>query len=91
MVSFGNASGPVPPVTLLELTRRGSLYVTRPTLAHYMRTRADAQAMADDLFAMITSGKLVVPVPRRYPLAEAARAHRELESRETTGAGVLVV
>ena len=91
MVSFGNASGPVPPVGLLELTRRGSLYVTRPTLGHYMRTRDEAQAIADDLFAMIANGTIVVPVPRRYPLADAARAHRELESRETTGAGVLIV
>jgi NADPH2:quinone reductase len=91
MVSFGNASGPVPPIDLLQLMRKGSLHVTRPTLSTHLATRETAQAMADDLFAAIARGDVVVPVPRRYALADAARAHRELESRATTGAGVLLV
>jgi NADPH2:quinone reductase len=90
MVSFGNASGPVPPVSLGILSQKGSLYVQRPTLGSYLSTREAAQQMADELFAMVASGKVKIPVERRYPLAEAARAHQELEARATTGAGVLV-
>jgi NADPH:quinone reductase len=90
LVSFGNASGPVPPVSIGALAQKGSLYVQRPTLATHLATRETAQQMADELFAMVTSGKVKVPVERRYPLGEAARAHRDLESRATTGAGVLV-
>ncbi len=91
MVSFGNASGPPPLVDLGVLMRKGSLHVTRPTLTTHLASRATAQAMADDLFGAIARGDVVVPVPRRYALADAARAHRELESRATTGAGVLLV
>lgn len=90
LVSFGNASGPVPPVNLGVLALKGSLYVQRPTLGSYLSTREAAQEMADDLFQMVTSGKVKIPVERRYPLAEAARAHRDLEGRGTTGAGVLL-
>ena len=90
MVSFGNASGVVPPVNIVTLSLKGSLYVHRPTLGTHLATREVAQQMADDLFQMVTSGKVKVPVERRYPLAEAARAHRDLEARMTTGAGVLV-
>jgi len=91
MVSFGNASGVVPPVNIGSLSLKGSLYVQRPTLGTHLATREVAQEMADDLFAMVTSGKVKVPVERRYPLAEAAQAHRDLEGRGTTGAGVLTV
>jgi len=90
LVSFGNASGAVPPVNIGVLAAKGSLYVQRPTLGTYVADRASAQAMADDLFAMVVSGKVKVPVERRYPLAEAAQAHIDLEARITTGAGVLV-
>ena len=90
MVSFGNASGVVPPVNIVTLSLKGSLYVQRPTLGTHLATRDVAQQMADELFEMVTSGKIKVPVERRYPLAEAARAHRDLEARMTTGAGVLV-
>jgi NADPH2:quinone reductase len=90
MVSFGNASGPVPPFSVGVLAQKGSVYVQRPTLGTYVATREDAQRMSDELFAMVTSGKVKVPVERRYPLAEAAQAHRDLEARITTGAGVLV-
>jgi len=90
LVSFGNASGPVPPVNLGVLALKGSIYVQRPTLNTYLTTREAAQGMADELFAMVTMGKVTIPVKRRYPLAEAAKAHRDLEARITTGAGVLI-
>ena len=90
LVAFGNASGPIPPVNLGILSLKGSLYVQRPTLGTHLATREAAQQMADELFAMVGSGKVKIPVERRYPLAEAAQAHRDLEGRGTTGAGVLV-
>ena len=90
LVSFGNASGAVPPFAVGTLAAKGSLYVQRPTLGTYVANRETAQAMADDLFAMVASSKVKVPVERRYPLAEAAQAHSDLEARITTGAGVLV-
>ncbi len=90
MASFGNASGPVPPFAPGVLGAKGSLYLTRATLFTHIATRASAQSMADDLFAMVTSGKIRIPVERRYPLAEVARAHRELEARQTTGCSVLI-
>jgi NADPH:quinone reductase len=90
LVAFGNASGPIPPVNLGILSLKGSLYVQRPTLGTHLATREAAQQMADELFAMVGSGKVKIPVERRYPLAEAAKAHRDLEGRGTTGAGVLV-
>ena len=90
MVSFGNASGPVPPVNLLQLSQKGSLHVTRPTLFAHTATREATQEMADELFNMIESGKIVITPPRRYALSDAAQAHRDLEARITTGASVLV-
>ncbi len=90
MVSYGNASGPVPPIALSSLSAKGSLYVTRPTLFTHITTREATQAMADDLFGMVTSGLVKVSTGRSYPLAEAAQAHRDLESRQTTGASVLL-
>ncbi len=90
MVSFGNASGPVPPFALEELVSRGSLFITRPTLFGYAATRAELQAMADELFDMVGSGKIKVEVRQRYDLADAARAHRELEARSTTGSSILL-
>jgi NADPH:quinone reductase len=90
LVSFGNASGPVAPVNLGVLSLKGSLYVQRPTLGTHLATREAAQQMAGELFEVVASGKVKIPVERRYPLAEAAQAHRDLEGRGTTGAGVLV-
>lgn len=90
LVSFGNASGAVPPVNLGVLAQKGSLYVQRPTLGSYTATPERTQKMADDLFEMVTSGKVKIAVERRYPLGEAVRAHKDLEARVTTGAGVLV-
>lgn len=91
MVSFGNASGPVPAFAPLELSRRGSLFVTRPTLFDYCATSSERRASADRLFAMMLSGKVEVQIGARYPLADAAEAHRALEARQTTGSTVLLV
>jgi NADPH2:quinone reductase len=90
MVSFGNASGPVPPVSPLELSKRGSLFLTRPTLFNYIATRAELEAAAKELFAAVSSKKVRVVIGQRYPLASAADAHRDLEGRRTTGSTVLV-
>jgi NADPH2:quinone reductase len=90
LVAFGNSSGPIPPINLGVLSLKGSLYVQRPTLGTYIATHEAAQEMADKLFAIVASGTVKVPVERRYPLADAARAHRDLEARTTTGAGVLI-
>lgn len=91
MVSFGNASGVVPPVNTGLLAAKGSLYLTRPTLFTHLASREASQAMADDLFAMVVSGKVKIHVSQRYALAEVAQAHRELEARTTVGSGVLLV
>lgn len=90
MVSFGNASGAVPPVNLVQLSQKGSLYVTRPTLVHYTATREDLLACAGDLFDQVLSGAVKIEVNHTYPLAEAAQAHRDLEARKTTGSTVLL-
>jgi NADPH:quinone reductase len=90
MVLFGTSSGPVPPFNLQQLGAKGSLYVTRPTLFTHLATRETTQEMADDLFAMVESGAVVIRIDQRYPLAEAAQAHRDLEARKTTGASVLL-
>ncbi|HAB03435.1 MAG TPA: quinone oxidoreductase [Pseudomonas sp.] len=90
MVSFGNASGAVSGVNLGILSQKGSLYVTRPTLATYANTAENTQAMADDLFAMIGSGQLLVDVQQRYPLSEAAQAQTALSARQTVGSTVLL-
>ena len=90
MVSFGNASGPVPPVNLGILSTKGSLYVTRPTLATYVASRADLLERASSLFGVVKSGKVKIETTRRYKLAEAQQAHRDLEGRKTTGSIILV-
>ncbi|HBY63373.1 MAG TPA: NADPH:quinone reductase [Solibacterales bacterium] len=90
MVSFGNASGAVPPIQPLLLSQKGSLYLTRPNLAHFMQTREELDSRAASLFAWIAAGQLKTRVDRAYPLADAAQAHRDLEARKTTGKLVLV-
>ncbi|MEN3297437.1 MAG: NADPH:quinone reductase [Burkholderiales bacterium] len=90
MVSFGNASGPVTPFGLNELQSRGSLYVTRPTLVTYSAKREDLDAMAADLFAMVGSGKVKIEINQRYALKDVGQAHRDLESRKTTGSTILI-
>jgi NADPH2:quinone reductase len=89
-VSFGNSSGPVPPFELTVLTKKGSLYVTRPTLATYTATRADLEATAKELFDVVLSGKVKIEVNHTYPLKDAQQVHRDLEGRKTTGSIVLL-
>ena len=91
MASFGNASGVVPPFAPAMLGAKGSLYVTRQTLFTHIATRESTQAMADDLFDVVTSGKVTIHTDQRYPLAEVAQAHRDLEARKTTGSTILVI
>jgi NADPH2:quinone reductase len=90
MVSFGNSSGAVPPFSLTELASRGSLFITRPTLAGYAAKRADLEAMAADLFQIVASGKVKINIGQRYKLADAAQAHKDLEARKTTGSTILL-
>ncbi|HYM27955.1 MAG TPA: quinone oxidoreductase [Steroidobacteraceae bacterium] len=90
MVTFGNASGPPPPINPLELSKRGSLFLTRPTLFNYIATRAELEKGARELFAVVKSRKVRVLIGQTYPLAQAAEAHRDLEGRLTTGSTVLV-
>jgi len=90
LISYGNASGAVPPVAPLELMRAGSVFLTRPTMGDYFDTPADRLAGAKRLFEMIEQGKLKVEIGQTFPLAQAADAHRALESRATTGSTVLL-
>ena len=91
MVSFGNASGPVEPFSPLVLSRKGSLFLTRPTLFDYIATRPELEEAASDLFDVVGSGKVKIEANQRFPLAKAADAHRALEARETTGSTILTV
>lgn len=90
MVSFGNASGPVPPFDLGMLAQRGSLFITRPSLYAYTARREDLVATAQALFDVVQSGTVRIDIERRYPLNAAAQAHRDMEARATTGAGILL-
>jgi len=90
MVSYGNASGPPPAISPLELSKRGSLFLTRPLLFNYIATRAELEEAARALFAVVRARKVRVLIGQKYPLAEAAEAHRDLEARRTTGSTVLV-
>jgi NADPH2:quinone reductase len=88
-VTFGNASGPIKNFDVGSLGPKGSLYVTRPTLFTYTAKRADLLANAADLFQVVESGAVNIKINQTYPLAEAAQAHRDLESRATTGSTIL--
>jgi NADPH2:quinone reductase len=90
MVSFGNASGPVPPFELATLSAKGSLFITRPTLNTYTSRRADLERTADELFEMVLSGKVKIEPRHTYALKDAARAQQDLESRRTTGSIILL-
>jgi NADPH2:quinone reductase len=90
LVSYGNASGRPDPVDPLALAEKGSIFLTRPTLADYVRTRQELDASAAALFSMLATGKVNVAIGQRFPLAEAAAAHRALESRTTTGSTLLL-
>jgi NADPH2:quinone reductase len=89
-VSFGNASGAIPPFDILLLSQKGSLYVTRPTLYTYSAKRADLLKMAEELFSMVQSGKIKNDARQTYALKDAAQAHRDLEGRKTTGSTILL-
>jgi len=89
MVTYGNASGPVEPFAPGILAAKGSLFVTRPTLASYVRTPQEMQETADDVFAVIASGKVKIAINQRHPLKDAAKAQEELAAKKTTGATVL--
>ena len=90
MVTFGNASGPVPPVDTLELSKRGSLFLTRPSLFAYVAKRADLLATAQELFDVVVSGKVKIKVNQTYALRDAAQAHIDLAARKTTGSTILL-
>jgi len=89
LVCYGNASGPPPAVSPLELSKRGSLYLTRPTLFHYITQRSELESAARELFAVVKSRKVKVRIGQTYALADAAEAQRDLEARRTTGSTVL--
>jgi NADPH2:quinone reductase len=90
MVSFGNASGAVPPIAPGILSQKGSLYLTRPTLFHYARNAQELQDTAEDLFDVIAKGIVTIQINQRFKLAEARAAHEALHSRKTTGATILI-
>jgi NADPH2:quinone reductase len=91
VANFGNASGKVEPLDLGLLAAKGSLYVSRPTLFTHIATRERTQAMADDLFGMVTSGQVKIAIDQTFPLADVAEAHRCLEARKTTGCTILTL
>jgi NADPH2:quinone reductase len=91
MVSFGNASGPPDPIAPGLLAQKGSLYLTRPTLFHYTATREELEQRAGELFEMLESGKVRIEVRQRFPLSDAADAHRGLEARRTSGSTILTI
>ena len=91
LVTFGQASGAVPPVDVLSLSAAGSVYVTRPTLFHHADNRATLDAMSQELFQVLASGDVTIEIGQKYDWTDAAQAHRDLEGRKTTGSSVLVV
>ena len=91
MVSFGQSSGKVAPLEIGVLSQKGSLFLTRPSLGAYVATRAELLETAEALFQRVLAGDVKIEINQRYPLAEAARAHRDLEARKTTGSTVLLV
>ena len=90
MVLFGGSSGPVPPFDPIVLSQKGSLFLTRPTLVHYIATREELEKRSSDVFSMIREGKLKLRIEHTYPLADARKAHEELEGRKTTGKLLLI-
>jgi NADPH2:quinone reductase len=90
LVSFGFASGKVPPFDISELSRRGSLFLTRPTLFIYAAKRRDLLGMAADLFAVVVNGDVIIEIQQRYSLLDAAKAHHDLEARQTTGSTIML-
>jgi NADPH2:quinone reductase len=91
LVCVGTASGPVPPLDVTQLAIKGSVYVTRPALADYIADPAEKNALAEELFGHVAAGRIRIEINQRYRLEEAAQAHRDLESRRTTGSSIFVV
>jgi len=91
MVSFGNASGPVDPIPPGILAQKGSLFLTRPTLFHYIADRAELEMAARELFDVVESGKVKIEIKQRFALKDAAEAHRALEARKTSGSTILTI
>jgi NADPH2:quinone reductase len=91
MVCVGTASGPVPPFDPIVLAQKGSLFVTRPALADYIADPLEKAALAEEVFGLVGSGKIRIEINQRYPLEDAAQAHRDLESRKTTGSSIFVI
>jgi len=91
MVSFGNASGTPDPMPPNILAQKGSLYLTRPTLYHYIATRPELEESASELFDVVASGKVKIEIKQRFPLKDAAEAHRQLEARKTTGSTIFTI
>lgn len=91
MVTFGNASGPVEPISPLTLTQKGSIYLTRPSLMDYTESTEDYRACAEEFFKVVKSGAVKISINQRYALKDAAKAHADLESRNTTGSSVFIV
>lgn len=91
MVSYGNASGAVPPFQPVILSQKGSLFLTRPTLVTYLAKREDLVRSARELFAVVKKGAVKIAINQTYPLRDVAQAHRDLESRKTTGSTVLLL
>jgi len=90
MVSLGQSSGTVPPFDLGDLSAKGSLFLTRPTLMAYTEKRGDILAHAKDLFEVVTKGAVKIEIHQTYPLAEAGRAHRDADARKTTGSTIFI-
>jgi NADPH2:quinone reductase len=90
MVLFGGSSGPVPPFDPIQLSQKGSLYLTRPSLVHYIASIEELRSRSSAVFKMIADGKLKIRIAHTYPLAEAQQAHRDLEGRKTTGKFLLI-
>lgn len=91
LVCVGTASGPIPPIDAMQLAMKGSLFVTRPALADYLADPAEKKALADELFGHVAAGRIRIEINQKYRLEDAAQAHRDLESRRTTGSSVFVI
>ena len=91
LVCVGTASGPIPPIDAMQLALKGSLFVTRPALADYIADPAEKAALAEELFGHVAAGRIKIEINQRYRLQDAAQAHRDLESRKTTGSSIFVI
>ena len=91
LVCVGTASGPIPPIDALQLAIKGSVYVTRPALADYISDPKERQELASEIFGHVAAGRIKIEINQKYRLQDAVQAHRDLESRKTTGSSIFVV